>query len=171
MSSTIGDDSRLNGRGSSSDSLPAKDGRVCRLLDECLSLSVLGDVGLFDMARKYLEFLKNSVYKVDEPQHTYGALGESSIPPERMPYLAGFQGMGEVVNGGVFVHDEKNHSEHVVCYGLLTIALSHCFFDIRLNYLASEKLAGRLEVLAMRAKEVFDRLKQQHLENMIHCRT
>lgn len=127
-----------------------------RLLDECLSLAALREIGLFDVCRKFLEFLKNIVYRVDEPQHTYGALGESAIVAERMPYLAGFQGMGEVICGGVFKHDQINHKEHSVMYGLLVVSLAHVFFDVRLEYLCSTKLFERLEFFAIKAKEAFD---------------
>ena len=34
-------------------------------------------------------------------QHTYGALGEEFLAAERMPYLAGHKGAGEVINGAI----------------------------------------------------------------------
>ena len=71
-----------------------RDGRVCRLLDECLSVRVFREIGLLDVCRKFLEFLKNVVCRDLETgellQHTYGALGESEVPLEKMPYLAGY---------------------------------------------------------------------------------
>lgn len=140
---------------------PAKDGRVCRLLDECLSIGVLRDVGLFEIARKFLEFIKNSIYRTEEPQHSYGALGELSVPQEKMPYLAGYKGLGEVINGGIVPHDSSNHAEHLVVYGLAVVALVHCFFDIRLEYLATDKLVQELERLAGKALQVYEQLKEE----------
>lgn len=66
-----------------------KDARVCRLLDECLAVSALREMGLFDVCRKYMEFLKNMVYRHEEPQHTFGAFGESEVQMDKMTYLGG----------------------------------------------------------------------------------
>lgn len=88
---------------------PTRETRVCRLLDECLSLPVLRDLGLFDMARKFLLFAKEACFKREDPQHTYNSCGSVQAKKrERASYLAGYRGMGEVHYGGQFIE----HSPH-----------------------------------------------------------
>ena len=47
-------------------------------------------------------------------------------------------------------------SSHICMYGLLVVALSNAFFDMRLAYLTSDKLFERLEHFACIAKDLFD---------------
>ena len=68
------------------------------------------------------------------------------------------KGICEVFKGGICEHNIENHWEHAIMYGLLVLALSSAFFDIRLEYLCSTKLFERLEFLTAKAKQNFDYL-------------
>lgn len=132
-----------------------KDERICRLLDECLSVSAMREFGLFRIMFKMLEFLMNVCRRSAKgsnscPQHAYGSLGEVTVAAERVPYMAGFLGMSEVVAGGV-----KSGDPDIAMYGLLCVAMSHAFFDIRMKDLCTPQLFDNLERFARHAYEAF----------------
>lgn len=157
-----------------------KDVRVCRLLDECLALPVLRDLGLFDVCRKFLKFLKEICFQSDKPQHTYTPTGSAKARKrEWAPYLAGFRGMGEVHSGGPLLEGKLSEdgsgeqavvptrsgtsdwSGPTVTYGLLVISLAHAFFDIRLKQeLCTAKLFEKLELYALHACDSFGQVSQ-----------
>lgn len=140
---------------------PTKDSRVCRLLDECLSIGVLRELGLFGTLKKFLTFCKTVCFRDSIPQHTYGHLGEKRIPLEGSPYLAGFRGVGEVTRGGVGPPDESvGDSTQAFMSGLLVLALSHACWDKRLTSLWSPKLLGKLEQLGEYIVDAFERFKE-----------
>eukprot|EP00404_Azadinium_spinosum_P041209 CAMPEP_0180824594 /NCGR_PEP_ID=MMETSP1038_2-20121128/72519_1 /TAXON_ID=632150 /ORGANISM="Azadinium spinosum, Strain 3D9" /LENGTH=490 /DNA_ID=CAMNT_0022866997 /DNA_START=1 /DNA_END=1473 /DNA_ORIENTATION=+ len=75
--------------------------RVCHVLDECLALPVLRDLGLLEMCRKFLTFAKENCFQQVKPQHTYNPWGTvQARKREWAPYLAGYRGMVEVHSGG-----------------------------------------------------------------------
>lgn len=158
-----------------------RDERVCRLLDECLALPVLRDLGLFDVLRKFLLFMKEICFQQEKPQHTYTPSGSTvSRKREWAPYLAGYRGMGEVHSGGPLLEAKlgdvsADGSERpaassarnddwygpTVTYGLLVISLAHAFFDIRLKEeLCTAKLFEKLELYALHACDSFGQVSQ-----------
>jgi len=153
---------------------PTRDTRVCRLLDECLALPVLRDLGLFDVCKKFLVFIKEICFMQSKPQHTYNSWGSvQERKKEWAPYLAGYRGMGEVHSGGPLVEppptmerggsgggSDEWHSRTVV-HGLLVISLAHAFFDIRLSgELCTPKLFEKLELYALHACDSFGQMLQ-----------
>mmetsp|Transcript_60146 Transcript_60146/g.169669 ORF Transcript_60146/g.169669 Transcript_60146/m.169669 type:complete len:719 (+) Transcript_60146:52-2208(+) len=81
--------------------------RVCRLLDECLGLPVMREVGLHDVHRKFLVFIKEVCFHQDKPQHTYNAWGNVQHQKHELaPYLAGYRGMGEVHSYGTLLESQ-----------------------------------------------------------------
>ena len=81
------------------DAGPTFDERVCRILDECLSLPVLREFGLFDMCRKFLEMLKNVSFEWSESNPSFfgqPGLSDHGAVHERCQYLAGYRGYGDV---------------------------------------------------------------------------
>ncbi|CAJ1435436.1 unnamed protein product [Effrenium voratum] len=52
-----------------------RDPRCCRLLDECLALPVLRELGLLDLCKKFLTFAKDICYQEGSPQHAYNSWG------------------------------------------------------------------------------------------------
>merc|ERR1712176_623919 len=91
-----------------------RDTRVCRLLDECLSLPVLRDLGLLDVLRKFLVFAKESCFQDEKPQHVYNPWGSVQYRKrEWAPYLAGYRGMGEVYSGGPMVSTDTGDGEEM----------------------------------------------------------
>jgi len=137
------------------DAPPTRDERLCRLFDECLCLSILREFGMLDICRKFLEFLKNICFLDSEggPQSTYSHLGQGEVPAEKVPYLAGFHGRGDLTVGGV-APDRGDALPGALC-GLLCLGLTHACFDVRLKDLCSPKLIERLESLATTAYEAF----------------
>ncbi|CAE8665216.1 unnamed protein product [Polarella glacialis] len=157
----------------------SRDARVCRLLDECLALPVLRDIGLLDVCRKFLTFAKEICYADGDVQHVYNAWGSATdIKRQWAPYLAGYRGMGEVHSGGPLIEDPAagdingvngegavdladTWNKHAVIYGLLAISLVHAFFDVRLNQeLCTPKLCEKLEQYAVLACEAFTHRSQ-----------
>lgn len=154
-----------------------RDSRVCRMLDECLSLPVLRDIGLLDVCRKFLRFAKEICFQLDKPQHTCNPWGSVQFKKrEWAPYLAGYRGMGEVHSGGPLLeYDDEKEGEGVlddpripeewqrrtVVYGLLVVALSHAFFDIRMSEeICTPKLYEKMETYALLACDSFDKMAQ-----------
>eukprot|EP00435_Cladocopium_sp_Y103_P025488 s2766_g6.t1 len=85
-----------------------RDSRVCRLLDECLALPVLRELGLLELCKKFLSFAKEICYREEAPQHAYNSWGAAQdTKREWAPYLAGFKGMGEVHHGGALLEDAR----------------------------------------------------------------
>jgi len=150
------------------------DSRVCRLLDECLALPVMREVGLLECCRKFLNFAKEICYREEAPQHSYNSWGSSQEKKrEWAPYLAGYRGMGEVHSGGPFLEDIISNldsevsgasdawNQHTVIYGLLAITLVHAFFDVRLSQeLCTPKLCEKLESYAQQACDAFTQRSQ-----------
>lgn len=149
-----------------------RDARVCRLLDECLALAVLRDIGLFDICRKFLSFIKEVCFQPEKPQHSYTSAGSAqSMPLEWEPCLAGYRGMGEVYRGGPLLESQfdAEHSKlaanataesgwqsRTVVHGLIVVSLAHAFFDIRLSKeFCTPKLYEKLELYAFSACESF----------------
>jgi len=155
-----------------------RDSRVCRILDECLALPVLREVGLFSVGFKLLVFLKELVFKGVDLQTTYSAKGGVSCKVrEWAPYLAGYRGMGEVFSGGAPVKQQlslpktvadsavapqqgPDHSqtlaedwqEKTMVSALIVLALTHAFFDIRVaKEICTPKLFQKLEGFAVQA--------------------
>jgi len=157
-----------------------RDERVCRLLDECLALPVLRDLGLFDVCRKFLHFMKEVCFQKEKPQHTYTPSGSTSYKKrEWAPYLAGYRGMGEVHSGGPLLEtqidelsdaarskpkeniDKDDWYGRTVTYGLLVLSLAHAFFDMRLTQeLCTAKLFEKLESYALHACDSFGQISQ-----------
>eukprot|EP00929_Paragymnodinium_shiwhaense_P015932 TRINITY_DN124015_c0_g1_i1.p1 TRINITY_DN124015_c0_g1~~TRINITY_DN124015_c0_g1_i1.p1 ORF type:complete len:730 (-),score=139.68 TRINITY_DN124015_c0_g1_i1:109-2298(-) len=161
------------------------DTRVCRLLDECLALPVLREMGLFEVCKRFLSFAKEVCFMEDPPQHTYTPWRSSkSKPREWAPYLAGYRGLGEVHHGGpllevpedeiwectdsagdplVSAGDCPGFDDRTVVYSLLIVALAHAFFDIRLREeLCSPKLFEKLERYALHACDNFQMALQSY---------
>lgn len=141
-----------------------RDLRVCRLLDECLALPVLRELGLLELCKKFLSFAKEICYREEAPQHAYNSWGAAQdTKREWAPYLAGYRGMGEVHHGGALLEDVRAEGttdmvwqQNAVIYGLLAISLVHAFFDIRLSQeLCTPKLCEKLEQYAHLACEAF----------------
>lgn len=143
----------------------SRDSRVCRLLDECLALPVLRELGLLDVCRKFLTFAKQICYQDEQPQHSYNTCGDAQGKKrEWAPYLAGYRGMGEVYSGGSLLEDlpqdlreeESGWYNSAVINGLLAITLVHAFFDVRISAeLCTPKLCEKLENFAHEACEAF----------------
>jgi len=141
---------------------PTKDTRVCTLLDECLSVGVLRDLGLFQTLKQFLTFCKTVCFRDEYLQHTYGHLGEKHIKLERTPYLAGFRGIGEVTHGGVGpAPDSCADSTRALMSGLLLLALSHAW-DCRLGFLWSPKLTDKLDELGTYIVDSFFRFIEEN---------
>jgi len=152
----------------------SRDARVCRLLDECLALPVLREIGLLDCCRKFLTFAKEICYREVPPQHSYNSWGSSQTRKrEWAPYLAGYRGMGEVHSGGPLLEDAFADSaseadatadiwqRNAVIYGLLAVSLVHAFFDVRMSQeLVTPKLCEKLEHYAHLACSAFSHRAQ-----------
>ncbi|KAF4754887.1 hypothetical protein FOZ63_016665, partial [Perkinsus olseni] len=119
---------------------PTRDERACRILDICMSLPVLRQFGLFTMVRRFLEYVKNLCFSSGmNVRPVYSLIGDSDVPGERVIYLAGYQGVGEVVVGGVGEGYARQgpsgdpraniNDPNIPMYGLFCIALAHGFFD------------------------------------------
>ena len=107
------------------------------MLDECLSLPVLREFGLFDMCRKFLEFLKNTAFEWSEKYPYFVDVGKTGPIHERCQYLAGYRGYGDVFKGaGGNIERALGLSaqDTAPMYGLLIIALVHVFYDVRIDF-------------------------------------
>ncbi|KAF4656529.1 hypothetical protein FOL47_008886 [Perkinsus chesapeaki] len=146
---------------------PTRDERACHLLDICMSLQVLRQFGLFTMVRRFLEYVKNLCYSSGmNVQPVYSLIGDSDVPAERVIYLAGYQGVGEVVVGGIGDNGAGRpnpsgdasmnvNDPNIPMYGLFCVALAHGFFDVRLKDICSPKVFDRLEKFGTKAVEAF----------------
>eukprot|EP00927_Polykrikos_kofoidii_P029425 TRINITY_DN25448_c0_g2_i1.p1 TRINITY_DN25448_c0_g2~~TRINITY_DN25448_c0_g2_i1.p1 ORF type:complete len:681 (+),score=88.71 TRINITY_DN25448_c0_g2_i1:129-2171(+) len=164
---------------------PTKDARVCRLLDECLAVPFLLEIGLFDMCRKFMEFAKERCFQEGTLQYAFTPSGEVlDADKEWAPCLAGYRGLGELQAGGANYDLEDDQevwafvgrsskgvtgktelSGKSVVYSLLVFTLSSVFYDVRLSTsggLRSTKLFEKLESYAMHACDNFDRALQRY---------
>ncbi|TEB18320.1 hypothetical protein C9890_0407 [Perkinsus sp. BL_2016] len=132
--------------------LATRDRRVCELLDTCLSLPVLRELGMFAFIKKFIEFVKNVSFNT-QLAAICGDLGNRLHQELPLEYLAGFKGGN--THGGSLVAGMRNSLEDdISVLSLLVIALTHGFFDARMKDVCSPKLFERLEKIGDRILNV-----------------
>ena len=144
------------GSGDGSRGLATRDRRVCELLDTCLSLPVLRDLGMFGFVKKFIEFVKNVSFNTGFAA-ICGDLGHRLEEEISLEYLAGYKGVGGreggLVAGMRKIQESDEEDIFVLC--LLVITLTHGFFDARMKDVCSPKLFDRLEKIGDRILNVF----------------
>lgn len=134
-----------------SDLPPTRDERTFQLLDTCLAIPTLRQMGLSTLTKRFLGFLKSIAFQHDCPQAVYDHLGHSTCPGLELSSMAGYLGIGPTVAGGI----SENPSGDIGMLGLLVTALSSGFFDARLKDLCSPKLFERMETFGEMALKGF----------------
>jgi len=131
---------------------PTRDERVFQLLDTCLAIPVFRQLGLLAVTRKFLEFLKSTCFQYQHPKAVYDYIGRSSAPAKDLGSMAGYEGIGAVMAGGI----PENPVPDIGMLGLLIVALSQGFFDARFRDICSSKLFERLENFGEQCILAFD---------------
>ncbi|MCC6241933.1 MAG: glycoside hydrolase family 15 protein [Gemmatimonadaceae bacterium] len=130
------------------------DYRYCWIRDAYFVVDALNRLGATHTMERYLTFMLNLIAAAPDGrlQPLYSVTGGTALVERDVPSLHGFRGMGPVRVG----NDAFRQVQHDV-YGSAILAVTHAFFDQRLEHRGDAALFARLEVLGDRAAECFDR--------------
>jgi GH15 family glucan-1,4-alpha-glucosidase len=133
--------------------------RYCWLRDSYWVVRVLNELGSTSTLSNYLGFLSNIVSDLGESdegekrlQPVYGVSLETRLHEKEMHRLAGYRAKGPVKLGN---KDSESIQNDV--YGAVILALTHLFFDRRLEEQGTEILFKQLEELGELAAKVYDK--------------
>jgi GH15 family glucan-1,4-alpha-glucosidase len=128
------------------------DYRYCWLRDGYFVVNALNRLGATTTMERYLAYIINIAAAGDgRLRPVYGIDGRTDLTERTMPALPGYRGMGPVRCG----NQACEQIQHDV-YGSAILAVTHIFFDQRLNRRGNEELFHRLESLGEMALKLYD---------------
>jgi GH15 family glucan-1,4-alpha-glucosidase len=107
------------------------DYRFCWMRDASMTIKVLSNLGHFNVARRYLNYILKLVPVKDEPiQIMYGINGEKKLSEKHLDYLDGYEGSKPVRIGNAAYKQKQND-----IYGVLVDVIYQLFkrFDVSLS--------------------------------------
>jgi len=107
------------------------DYRFCWMRDASMTIKVLSNLGHFNVARRYLNYILNLVPVKDEAiQIMYGINGEKKLSEKHLDYLDGYEGSKPVRIGNAAYKQKQND-----IYGVLVDVIYQLFkrFDVSLS--------------------------------------
>ncbi len=114
------------------------DYRYCWLRDSYFSLSAMNVLGHFEEAERYLHFINNILYDIENLQPVYRINGEAQIPERELP-LAGYEGNRPVRIGNA-AYAQKQYDS----FGQVILSLLPLYMDERIIH--REQLLGLVTV-------------------------
>jgi GH15 family glucan-1,4-alpha-glucosidase len=129
------------------------DYRYCWLRDGYFVVDALNRLGATTTMEGYLRYLSTIAANVDGAplQPVYGIAGDAALDERIVTSLPGYRGMGPVRVGNQ-AYVQKQHD----VYGAVVLAVTHAFFDHRLERRGDVALFERLEPLGERALASYD---------------
>lgn len=124
------------------------DYRYCWLRDSYFSLSALNSLGHFEEAEKYLHFINNILYDIENLQPMYKINGDAEIPEKEVP-LAGYLNNTPVRIGNAAYYQKQYDS-----FGQVILSLLPLYMD--------ERIIHREQILSL------DNIKKLLKEILIH---
>ncbi len=107
------------------------DYRFCWMRDASMTIKVLSNLGHFNVARRYLNYIIKLVPVKDEPiQIMYGINGEKKLSEKHLDYLEGYEGSKPVRIGNAAYKQKQND-----IYGVLVDVIYQLFkrYDVSLS--------------------------------------
>ena len=129
------------------------DYRYCWIRDAYFVIEALNRLGATQTMERYLTFILNLIAAAPggRLQPLYTVSGRIELQERDVPTLTGYRGMGPVRVGNAAYRQQQYD-----VYGAAILAVTHVFFDQRLQESGDAALFHRLEVLGDRAAELFD---------------
>ena len=129
------------------------DYRYCWLRDAYFVVNTLNRIGATKTMEEYLHYITNIAVAAENGhlQPVYGVTLESRLTEREVKSLSGYRGMGPVRIG----NQAHEHIQNDV-YGSVVLAITHLFFDVRLNQPGTVRIFERLEVIGEQAAKLFD---------------
>lgn len=130
------------------------DYRYCWIRDGYLVVQALNRLGATKTMEDYLNYVTNIVSSAGDGnlQPVYGISLQTELIEELIDTLSGYRGMGPVRKG----NQAYEHIQNDV-YGSVIMAATQAFFDERLTRKGDETLFKRLQTVAHKCIEMFDK--------------
>jgi GH15 family glucan-1,4-alpha-glucosidase len=128
------------------------DYRYCWLRDAYFVIHALNRLGVTRTMENYITFIENIVQdsSAEDLQPLYGITRKAILDEGVAPALAGYRGFGPVRIGNAAYSQRQND-----VYGSIILAVTHSFFDQRLNRAGLLSLYEKLERLGTIAARVY----------------
>jgi GH15 family glucan-1,4-alpha-glucosidase len=129
------------------------DYRYCWLRDAYFVIHALNRLGVTRTMENYITFIENIVEDsgIKGLQPLYGITRSAILEERTAPNLAGYRGLGPVRVGNAAYLQRQND-----VYGSVVLAVTHSFFDQRLNRKGLASLYSSLERLGEMAAQMYD---------------
>jgi GH15 family glucan-1,4-alpha-glucosidase len=130
------------------------DYRYCWLRDAYFVIHALNRLGVTRTMENYISFIENVVRDsgLEQLQPLYGISRNAVLEEKPAPSLKGYRGFGPVRIGNAAFSQRQND-----VYGSVVLAVTHSFFDERLNRAGLPGLFSNLERLGETAIRLFDK--------------
>jgi GH15 family glucan-1,4-alpha-glucosidase len=130
------------------------DYRYCWLRDAYFVIHALNRLGVTRTMENYITFIENIVQdsSTEGLQPLYGITRKAILEEGVAPALSGYRGFGPVRIGNAAYSQRQND-----VYGSIILAVTHSFFDQRLNRAGLSSLYEKLERLGAIAAKVYDK--------------
>ena len=130
------------------------DYRYCWLRDAYFVVHALNSLGVTRTMEDYISFIENVVEDsgLEGLQPLYGITRSAVLEEEIAPALSGYRGFGPVRVGNA-AYSQRQYD----VYGSIVLAVTHSFFDQRLNRSGLSSLYANLERIGAAAARMFDK--------------
>jgi GH15 family glucan-1,4-alpha-glucosidase len=130
------------------------DYRYCWLRDAYFVIHALNRLGVTRTMEDYISFIENVVEDsgTEDLQPLYGITRSAILEEKIAPALSGYRGFKPVRIGNAAYSQRQND-----VYGSIVLAVTHSFFDQRLNRAGLPSLFGSLERMGKIAARVYDK--------------
>jgi GH15 family glucan-1,4-alpha-glucosidase len=130
------------------------DYRYCWLRDAYFVIHALNRLGVTRTMENYITFIENVVQDTgtEDLQPLYGITRNAVLEEKVAPALSGYRGLGPVRIGNAAYTQRQND-----VFGSIILAVTHSFFDQRLNRSGLATLFAKLERLGKIAARSFDK--------------
>ena len=130
------------------------DYRYCWLRDAYFVIHALNSLGVTRTMEDYISFIENVVEDsgLEGLQPLYGITRSAVLEEEIAPALSGYRGFGPVRVGNA-AYSQRQYD----VYGSIVLAVTHSFFDQRLNRSGLSSLYANLERIGAAAARMFDK--------------